>query len=150
MQSNKMNYFLDTNIIIHLLRNDFTGMRIERQFQLFSSSNQLFISVVTVGELKAFALQRNWGYQRVSALENMLKLMIITDINSPQIISKYAEIDSYSQNRLAHKPMPTSARKMGKNDAWIAATAAVLNIPLLTADADFQHLHQVYLDLHLI
>jgi tRNA(fMet)-specific endonuclease VapC len=44
--------------------------------------------------------------------------------------------------------MPTSARKMGKNDVWIAATAAVLDIPLLSTDADFQHLHNVYLDLH--
>jgi tRNA(fMet)-specific endonuclease VapC len=44
--------------------------------------------------------------------------------------------------------MPTSARNMGKNDVWIAATASVLQIPLLTTDADFQHLDTVYLELH--
>lgn len=142
-----MKYFLDTNIIIHLLRNDLTGLRIKQQYQLFTPNNQLVISIVSLGELKAFALQRNWGIQRLVALENILQLMIIADINSPDIIEKYAEIDSYSQNRLAHKPMPTSARKMGKNDVWIAATAAVLQIPLLTTDADFSHLNEVYLEL---
>lgn len=145
-----MKYFLDTNIIIHLLRNDLTGLRIKQQYQLFTPNNQLVISIVSLGELKAFALQRNWGIQRLAALENILQLMIIADINSPDIIEKYAEIDSYSQSRLAHKPMPTSARKMGKNDVWIAATASVLQIPLLTTDADFQHLNQVYLDLYQI
>jgi tRNA(fMet)-specific endonuclease VapC len=30
---------------------------------------------------------------------------------------------------------------MGKNDLWIAATAYALDIPLMTADSDFDHLH---------
>lgn len=29
---------------------------------------------------------------------------------------------------------------MGKNDLWIAATAITYNIPLITTDADFDHL----------
>jgi tRNA(fMet)-specific endonuclease VapC len=35
---------------------------------------------------------------------------------------------------------------MGKNDLWIAATAAVLECPLLTTDKDFQHLDEVYFE----
>ncbi len=40
-----------------------------------------------------------------------------------------------------------SARNMGKNDLWIAATAHVLGAKLLTTDADFNHLNEVFLDL---
>ncbi len=39
---------------------------------------------------------------------------------------------------------------MGKNDLWIAATAFVYNIELLTTDKDFNHLKDEYLKLRLI
>lgn len=143
-----MTYLLDTNIIIHLIRDDLTWAIIDKKYQLFTLPNRPAISIVTVGELHSFALQRNWGSQKERELLRLFNNLLIIDINSPEIIKKYAEIDSYSQNRLANKPMPTSARNMGKNDVWIAATASVLGIPLLSTDADFRHLHNVYLDLH--
>lgn len=34
-----------------------------------------------------------------------------------------------------------SARNMGKNDLWIAATTAVSNATLITANNDFDHLN---------
>jgi tRNA(fMet)-specific endonuclease VapC len=34
---------------------------------------------------------------------------------------------------------------MGKNDLWIAATAHVLDLTILTSDKDFDHLNGVYL-----
>jgi predicted nucleic acid-binding protein len=33
---------------------------------------------------------------------------------------------------------------MGKNDLWIASLAAILNLELITTDADFDHLHNVF------
>lgn len=38
-----------------------------------------------------------------------------------------------------------TARNMGKNDLWIAATASVTHATLLTTDQDFRHLHKKYL-----
>ena len=35
---------------------------------------------------------------------------------------------------------------MGKNDLWIAATASLLGLELVTTDADFAHLHNYFLD----
>ena len=35
---------------------------------------------------------------------------------------------------------------MGKNDIWIAATAAVTGARLLTTDKDFDHFSGVYLE----
>jgi len=59
----------------------------------------------------------------------------------------YAEIDAYSQGKFALKKFHLSARNMGKNDLWIAATAKVLNLPLITSDNDFNHLENEYLKL---
>lgn len=80
-------------------------------------------------------------------MENILNRLIIVDVNSEDVIERYAEIDAYSQNRLKGKPLGVSARNMGKNDLWIAATASLINAKLITTDNDFNHLHKVYLDL---
>jgi tRNA(fMet)-specific endonuclease VapC len=37
---------------------------------------------------------------------------------------------------------------MGKNDLWIAATASLLNLKLVTTDGDFDHLDSSFLSLH--
>ncbi|XHR98373.1 PIN domain-containing protein [Mucilaginibacter sp. UC70_90] len=34
----------------------------------------------------------------------------------------------------------------GKNDLWIAATAALLGLTLVTTDKDFDHLHQIFME----
>jgi tRNA(fMet)-specific endonuclease VapC len=34
---------------------------------------------------------------------------------------------------------------MGNNDLWIAATASLLGASLMTTDADFDHLNDVFL-----
>ncbi len=34
---------------------------------------------------------------------------------------------------------------MGKNDLWIAATASIYNVQLITTDKDFDHLKENYL-----
>ena len=62
----------------------------------------------------------------------------------------YAEIDAFSQGKLKDRPLSISARNMGKNDLWIAATASILNATLLTTDLDFNHLHNVFLNLEYI
>ena len=39
---------------------------------------------------------------------------------------------------------------MGKNDLWIATTATVLGLELVTTDANFAHLHNVFLEIYQI
>lgn len=43
-----------------------------------------------------------------------------------------------------------SGRAMGKNDRWIAATAAATGATLLTTDRDFDHLTSLLLTRHWI
>jgi predicted nucleic acid-binding protein len=69
------------------------------------------------------------------------------DINYRPIVLRYGEIDAFSQGKLPDKPLSASARNMGKNDLWIAATASVLDAKLITTDADLGHLKTVFLDI---
>ncbi len=71
----------------------------------------------------------------------------MVDINSEQIIQRYAEIDAYSLSKDRKRPLPAgqTARVMGKNDLWIAATTSVLKATLVTTDHDFDHLDGVFL-----
>ena len=87
------------------------------------------------------------GAKKLKLLTNILNSLIITDINSEDVIERYAEIDSYSQGKIKDKLLHISARNMGKNDLWIAATASVTNSVLLTTDKDFDHLQQTFLQL---
>jgi len=105
---------------------------------------------VTIGELRSIAIQNNWGAKRLAKLENELLDFAIIPIKAKDIINRYAEIDAFSQGRLPSKSVEFTARNMGKNDLWIAATASIVGAKLLTADADFTHLDGVYLELDLV
>ena len=57
----------------------------------------------------------------------------------------YAEIDNFSQSHHPTLRLTSSARKMGKNDLWIATTTAFFNATLLSTDQDFEHLNGVFI-----
>jgi tRNA(fMet)-specific endonuclease VapC len=140
-----MEYLIDTNIIIAYLREpNFTQEYIDKVFAPLDSSNDAIISVVTVGEVKAIAIKNNWGIKRIGKIEILLNQVIIADINSKDVLNRYAEIDAFSQGRLENKQSNFTARNMGKNDLWIVATASVLDATLLTTDNDFDHLHNEF------
>jgi len=145
-----MKYLLDTNIIIIYLRDRQTKINIENDFHPFDFPNIPLISVVSIGELQSFALRNKWGKKRLNSLDFFLNQIVIVDINSQDVIKKYAEIDAFSQGKLINNPLGMSARNMGKNDLWIAATASVADATLLTTDKDFQHLNNSYLNLEVI
>ncbi len=143
-----MKYLLDTNVLLVYLRDQRTKKVIEETYHPFSLPNIPIISVVTKGEIKSIGLRNNWGDRRLSVLEKFLDRLVVVDINAEDIIEKYAEIDAFSQGKLKGNPLGNSSRNMGKNDLWIAATAAVTKSRFLTMDADFDHLKGKYLDLH--
>jgi predicted nucleic acid-binding protein len=64
------------------------------------------------------------------------------------VIKNYAAIDAYSQGNL--QTVDCSARNMGKNDLWIAATASAFDLVLLTTDKDFSHLDEAFIQLEYI
>ncbi|MBC7923773.1 MAG: type II toxin-antitoxin system VapC family toxin [Ferruginibacter sp.] len=119
----------DTNLIIEHIR---------RQRVLPARA---VIPVVVVGELEAFALKSDWGYQKVSFMQTLFeRYPVVTIIRD--LANIYARIDAYSQGKLKGQPIAPglTARNMGKNDLWIAATALFLDLELHTTDNDFNHL----------
>ncbi len=147
-----MYFLLDTNILLNYLKSGRIINHLIKEFDLFSPANVMAISTVTIGEMESLVLQRNWGEKRVDKFIISLNDFLILPINSEDILKSYGEIDAYSQGKLVSKPLPIgmSARNMGKNDLWIAATAHITGAKLLTTDKDFQHLDGVFIDLEYI
>ena len=146
-----MRYVLDTNILIHYLRESELASWIDNQYNpLDASVNEAILSVVSVGELKAIAKINHWGQKRLDKVELLCSELLITDINSEDLIERYAEIDAFSQGKLTGRPLSMTSRNMGKNDLWIAATASILGATLLTTDLDFNHLHSEFIDIQCV
>lgn len=136
MPSN-VGYLLDTNVLLALVRGKTLGVVIDSRFGLRSTINRSMICVVTAGEMLSLAHQFAWGQSKRDELQAILDEIVWIDINHPDIIDAYAEIDFASRSH---------GRKMGKNDVWIAATAKVSKTTLLTTDQDFDHLQTTYID----
>lgn len=102
---------------------------------------QAVIPMVVAGELEAFALKSDWGYQKVTFLQTILDYYPLVEV-SRSLTGLYAQVDAFSQGKLPSNPLPPgmSARNMGKNDLWIAATALYFDMDLHTTDNDFNHL----------
>lgn len=101
---------------------------------------------MTVGEVHAFALRNRWGQSKMSSLQHLFQTLDVIPVTDDAVlINMYAEIDVYSQSKHPTLTLPTSARKMGKNDLWIAATTAVHNAVLLSTDNDFNHLDGLFI-----
>lgn len=139
-------YLLDTGILVHYVRQSPNYQLIEANENLTAQDCIPFISVVTMGEILSFAIQHNWGSTKLQLLKTLFSKLVVLDINSTddRLLDLYAEIDSYSKNKLPHNQLGRSIT-MGKNDLWIAATAKVANATLLTIDGDFDHLNGTFL-----
>ena len=141
-------FLLDTNLLVYSLRNDPKWDVVCRTYAIGENNN--FVSVVSLGEIWSLSIRNQWGPRRIEQLQRINQSFIIVDINIENIIRLYAEIDAYSQGKLKGKPLGTTARNMGKNDLWIAATASALELSLLTTDRDFDHLTPSFLNLYKI
>lgn len=139
-------YVLDTNIVVGYIRGAAYTDYVDREYAPLDEATVAIISKVTHGELLSLAYQFNWGSKKKKRLQRIIKSLNAVDLNHPAIIDRYAEIDAFSQNSLPDRPLGDSDRNMGKNDVWIAATASVINAPLITTDRDFDHLHGEFLN----
>lgn len=135
--ASSVGYLLDTNVLVALIRANVLGETIDRQFGLRAALNRSMICVVTAGEMLSLARQFGWRQKKIEELQALLDEVVWIDINHPDILDAYGEIDYASR---------TQGQKMGKNDVWIAATAKVSRTTLLTTDRDFDHLHGNHLD----
>lgn len=142
-----MTYLLDTNILIHQARGSNIWNYIKDNYFPKGIKYNARISIVSVAESESFAIKNNWGINKIKLLTRNIRHLEPINLNDG-IVEKYIQIDLYSQNKQKSLRLPKkySARNMGKNDIWIAATAANYQFILLTTDKDFSHLDGVFLD----
>ena len=142
-----MHFLFDTNILLFYIRENNTASVIDSTYNPFGDGNTPILSVVSVGEIKSIALRNGWGKKKLDKLKELMSLFVITDINADDVLDMYAEIDAFSQNKLKNKPLTMTARNMGKNDLWFAATAAITSAKFLTSDDDFDHLDGQFIEI---
>jgi predicted nucleic acid-binding protein len=130
-------YLLDTNVVLSLLRRNALGRFLEVAYGLSPPGPDHQVSIVTVGELRSLAGQSGWGPVKLAALDALVGSITAHNVDD-RFANAYAEIDTAS-HAVGHK--------MGKNDLWIAATARVLALTLLTTDKDFDHLRPTWIAL---
>ena len=141
-----MTYVWDTNILLNMIRDVSFFEKLDEKYHFSNPQNESFISAVSVGEIRSLAFRNRWGEKRLKILNQYLvRLKTIAVTDEEDLIAMYCEIDAYSQNQHPSLKLPISARNMGKNDLWIAATAAIHNGTLISTDADFDHLDGLFL-----
>jgi tRNA(fMet)-specific endonuclease VapC len=118
---------LDTNVLMHLLRADETGQRIEEEHRLASRSLRPLLSVVVEAEIKAIARRNEWGTQRLDDLTGLLRELVPVGIRHPTVVDAYAGL--YCR---AHEV--GRYRQFRQNDLWIAATGVAAGATLYTCD----------------
>ena len=139
-----MNYLYDTNILAFIIKQDPAIEKLEKGIAE-DSGNLKIISIVAKAEIETLAVLFKWGDQKREQLKNLLDQFLIIPIDSQQIVAAYVELDTYSQGKHSNKSSGLTARNMGKNDLWIAATAMVTDSTLLTSDKDFDHMNGVFI-----
>jgi tRNA(fMet)-specific endonuclease VapC len=134
-----MTYILDTNILVYLIRENPLVVSALQEMDIFGANSGI-ISFASFGESLSLSLKNNWGIAKKEKLEALLNLFDSVPMSSRTLADAYAEIDAFSQCRHPTLVSTFTARNMGKNDLWIAATAHLSNAILLTTDNDFDHL----------
>jgi len=109
---------LDTDVVSYLFKGDTRADALRTHLV----GRLLVVSFMTVAELDRWALARNWGEARRSRLQEHLGNFIVHPFDR-RLCLEWAEVtDSAERN----------GNRIGCADAWIAATARMHSVPLVT------------------
>jgi len=118
---------LDTNVLIHWIRQNETGIRLRDTYRLHERTDRPIYSSIVEGEIRALARIWNWGRAKLDLLDEILAELVRVDAGMPDIVRAYAEI--YAADHVG-------GHNTGQNDIWIAASTKAAGATLLTCDED--------------
>ena len=115
---------VDTNVVSYIYRGDPIG----RPYLDRIGGHRPFISVQTYEEIMFGVMVNNWGQARIRRLLRYVN-------------ANYDIIQVNSRLAVICARLRADSRRLGRElsaaDGWIAATAVLLNCPLLSHDRDF-------------
>ena len=124
-------YLLDTNILVHFVRDSRVWRRIEGRYSILLRDPTPIISTITIGELVSFGRRNGWGPHRRAQADYICAHLRPVLVGDRPLYEAYAAIEAFTRGH---------GRPMGDNDIWIAATARSNGATILTTDRDFGHL----------
>lgn len=118
-------YLLDTNVVSYFIK----GNNLASVYGALVKGTRLAISFMTVAELYEGAYRAGWGSAKFQRLEAELNRYVLIG-SSPVQCRIWAEVRSWRKNQ-----------PIAVDDAWIAASALEMSIPLVTNNrADFDNI----------
>ncbi|MGE0200920.1 MAG: type II toxin-antitoxin system VapC family toxin [Candidatus Melainabacteria bacterium] len=118
---------IDTNVISFILKGDTRAARYSSQLV----GNALAISFMTLAELDRWAIAHRWGERKKAQLDHYLTQFVVLPVDR-LLCEQWAKVSD--QAARDGKPIQCA-------DAWIAATAILYDIPLVTHNPkDFKHI----------
>jgi predicted nucleic acid-binding protein len=109
---------VDTDVLSYVVRGDTRAA----PYRTYLAGKEIGVSFQTVAELRRWGRTRGWGPSRWQALQRLLSRLTIYLVDDA-LIDGWAEITA-RRERLG--------RPIATGDAWIAATAWVQGVPLVT------------------
>ena len=109
---------LDTDVVSYLYKRDTRA----ELYRPHLNDPPFIVSFMSLAELRRWTLERNWGERRKRELEEYLARYLVIH-SEDQMCVRWAE--AMNTARLNGRPIAAS-------DAWIAATALFLDVPLVT------------------
>lgn len=132
---------LDTNVLVHVLRDTPTGKKIDEDYALSSRLERPILCSVVEGEILGLAELLGWGQNKIGKLHELFNELVRVASSFPEAIEAYANI--YAD---AHK----NGKPRGENDVWIAATAKATGAAVLTTDKDFLWMNERHIEVHYV
>ncbi len=114
-------YVVDTDVLSYVLKQDTRAGR----YLPYLTGTIVVISFMTLAELERWALERDWGAVRRAHLRQFLDAFITRPVDRA-LCEAWAAITV--EARRAGQPIAHA-------DAWIAATARLYGLPLVTNNA---------------
>lgn len=142
-------FVLDTNILLHYVRQSRLAQEVERELRLLSKDAIPIIASVSIGEMEGFVQRQQWGQPKINRLKKLVEKIAVIDIAAAddQLMNAYATLWNYSKNALPGDKLGKSIG-IGQNDVWIATLAHTAKAALVTTDGDFDHLNGKWITVH--
>jgi predicted nucleic acid-binding protein len=113
----------------------FIARESDRPLQESLFPDELAVSIITIGELRAGVLATNDVKIRDQRLATLTAAMTLDPVS--------VDDDVAAQWARLRVMLRDSGQRMPVNDSWIAATAMALNVPIVTQDDDYIRLAEL-------